>query len=185
MFLPYPDTGTPPANVVAAGKACAGGTPNFVLLGQSINCMYDDWGNQITDNTFSHNGGLRNPTNGDLGELTLEAGHPVNCYRHNIDTGGALTSSPAGLQQRGCGGAAGTADANGPFLAQVLCNSQVFGAGLGCSPGSHYPRHTRVVMHPLPKRLASMPNPCTGVPANPWCPARRRSHRGGWGPARS
>ena len=24
-------------------------------------------------------------------------------------------------------------------------------------------------MHPLPSGLPSMPNPCHGVPANPWC----------------
>jgi hypothetical protein len=30
-----------------------------------------------------------------------------------------------------------------------------------------------VVMHALPKHLRTMPNPCKGVPRNPWCPARR------------
>ena len=28
-------------------------------------------------------------------------------------------------------------------------------------------------MHPLPKGLKTMPNPCAGVPANPWCPVRQ------------
>ena len=28
-------------------------------------------------------------------------------------------------------------------------------------------------MHPLPKHLATMPNPCAGVPANPWCRAKQ------------
>jgi hypothetical protein len=28
---------------------------------------------------------------------------------------------------------------------------------------------TKVKMHPLPKNLPSMPNPCQGVPANAWC----------------
>ncbi|HEX6460670.1 MAG TPA: hypothetical protein VF032_17255, partial [Thermoleophilaceae bacterium] len=26
-----------------------------------------------------------------------------------------------------------------------------------------------IVMHPLPPGLATMPQPCSGVPANPWC----------------
>jgi hypothetical protein len=29
------------------------------------------------------------------------------------------------------------------------------------------------VMHALPKHLTTMPNPCTGVPANPWCRAKK------------
>ena len=27
-------------------------------------------------------------------------------------------------------------------------------------------------MQPLPKSLPTMPNPCAGVPVNPWCPGR-------------
>ena len=42
-------------------------------------------------------------------------------------------------------------------------------SGFGCQPGDHYPRATHIVMHKLPKKLATMPNPCEGVPANPWC----------------
>jgi hypothetical protein len=61
-----------------------------------------------------------------------------------------------------------------PFLNQVLCDSQVKLSGFGCQPGDFYPRRTKVVMHPLPKKgLATMPNPCVGVPHNPWCPARK------------
>jgi hypothetical protein len=30
-------------------------------------------------------------------------------------------------------------------------------------------------MHPLPKNLPTMPNPCKGVPANPWCPAHKKA----------
>ena len=41
-------------------------------------------------------------------------------------------------------------------------------------PTGQYPRRANVVMHPLP-RLAAMPNPCAGVPANPWCPARKHA----------
>ena len=30
-------------------------------------------------------------------------------------------------------------------------------------------RRTSVIMHPLPAGLPTMPDPCSGVPANPWC----------------
>ena len=58
---------------------------------------------------------------------------------------------------------------NVPFLNEVLCDSGVKVSGFGCQPGDHYPRATHIVMHKLPKKLATMPNPCAGVPANPWC----------------
>jgi hypothetical protein len=33
-----------------------------------------------------------------------------------------------------------------------------------------------VEMHPLPpaSKLPTMPNPCQGVPRNPWCAGKRR-----------
>jgi hypothetical protein len=64
---------------------------------------------------------------------------------------------------------------NQPFLNEVLCDSRTPLPPFGCQPGDHYPKpFTHIVMHKLPKHLATMPNPCKGVPANPWC----RTHRG-------
>jgi hypothetical protein len=41
-------------------------------------------------------------------------------------------------------------------------------------PSGPYPRpHGRPVMHRLPKHVRTMPNPCAGVPRNPWCSGRR------------
>ena len=78
---------------------CHGGTTNYNLFGiQTINCLYDDWGNALIDNTFTHDGYYGNPTNGDFAELTLLGGNPINCYSGNTDTGGTLTSSPANLE---------------------------------------------------------------------------------------
>jgi len=64
------------------------------------------------------------------------------------------------------------------FLDEVACDSESISigpitGGSVCLPGSDYPRLTKVVMHPLPGNLTSMPDPCAGVPANPWCPAPR------------
>jgi hypothetical protein len=123
---------------------------------------------------FAHNGSYGNPTNGDFAELTTLPG-PSNCFRGNTEKGGgAVTSSPPGLQQLKpvCSGLA-LPDPNPLFTAEVACDSQIsFGpSAVPCLPGSSYPRRTHVVMHPLPAGLETMPNPCADVPANPWCPA--------------
>jgi hypothetical protein len=60
LFLPYPDTETPPP-----GQHCQGG-----ISGPNDFCLYDDWGNALIGNTFTHNGFFGNPTNGDFGEIT-------------------------------------------------------------------------------------------------------------------
>ncbi len=164
IFVAYPDQGPP----------CTGGTLNSPLLGPG-GCAFDNWGNALVDNVFHHNGSFGNPTNGDFGELTVESGHPTNCYRGNVQQGGgAVTSSPSDLQQTKprCAGTA-PANLNEPFLSEVYCDSQLELAL--CTPTDHYPRVTRIVMHPLPTRqLKTMPNPCADVPANPWCARKVR-----------
>ena len=55
-----------------------------------------------------------------------------------------------------------------------MCDSRVEispGTPASC-PSGQYPRVTRIVMHPLPKGLKQMPNPCAGVPSDPWCEKR-------------
>jgi hypothetical protein len=157
VFVPYPDTETPPSNATP----CVGGTNGGGV------CNYDDWGNALIGNTFTNNGGYGNDTNGDFAELTTTAG-PSNCYSGNVDTGGTLTSSPSGLQQSKptCGGTV-PPDSNPSFTSQIVCDSQL--VATPCAPNENYPRRTTVVMHPLPSGLASMPDPCAGVPSNPWC----------------
>src|SRR4051812_28093206 len=162
ILVPYPDTETPPP-----GQDCQGG----VNSGPPGNlCLYDDWGNEIANNTFKHNGFFGNDTNSDFGEITSTGPNPTNCFHGNKEAGGGEpTSSPSGLQQSKpkCGSDA-QADPNPAMTNQVLCDSQFFG-DTPCTPGSNYPRQTKVVMPPLPKGLKSMPRPCKGVPANPWC----------------
>jgi hypothetical protein len=157
IFVAFPDQGSP----------CTGGTPNFPLLGPG-SCLYDQWGNALIGNQFSHNGGFGNPTNGDFAELNLESGHPTDCYRGNTEQGGGSpSSSPSGLQQShpNCDGSP-AAGSTGPFLGEVYCDTQLDTAL--CLPTDRYPRRTKVIMHPVPKQK-TMPNPCVGVPANPWC----------------
>jgi hypothetical protein len=158
IFVPFPDSGPP----------CTGGTnlPNL--------CLYDEYGDALENNTYTHNGFFGNPTNGDFGAANLES-NPTDCFSGNTDTGGTLTSSPANAQQTypSCNGQS-TLDTNGVFLDQVACDANSIslgglGAGTLCPPDTRYPRSTGPVMHPLPAGLQTMPRPCSGVPPNPWC----------------
>jgi len=161
IFVPFLDNGPP----------CTGGTPNGLGAGS---CLYDEFGDAILNNTFTNNGGFHHPSNGDFAQLNFESGHPTDCFRANTDTSGTLTSSPANLETMhpACNGSAAPANANGAFLTEVLCDSQVElspGTPSPC-PNGQYPRRTKVVMHALPKKqLKTMPNPCAGVPKNAWC----------------
>ena len=159
LIVNYPDNGGP----------CIGGTKDFALLGQG-SCLYDEWGNAVIHNTFTGNGGYGNPTNGDFEQLNFEP-HPSNCFSGNVDTSGALTPGAATLEQTYpvCTTTAVAPNFNLPFLNEVLCDSLIAVPPFGCKPGDHYPTATHVIMRPLPKHLKSMPNPCRGVPRNPWC----------------
>jgi hypothetical protein len=159
IFVPFSDSGPP----------CTGGTKDSPLLGKG-SCLYDEWGDALINNTFTHNGAYGNPTNGDFEQLNFES-HPSDCYSGNTNTAGALSPDSAKLQQDHptCTSTPVPPNFNAPFLNEVLCDSGVKVSGFGCQPGDHYPRATHIVMHKLPKKLATMPNPCAGVPANPWC----------------
>jgi hypothetical protein len=164
ILTPFPDTESPPPR-----DSCRGG----VNSGPPSNaCLYDDWGIEVGGNTFAHNGFFNNNSNGDIAEIT-ETSAPTNCYHGNTDSAGPLTTSPSGLQQSKpkCDGRNAPPDPNPLFTNQIFCDTQLLSTP--CTPGSSYPRRTKVVMHPLPGDLATMPDPCAGVPANPWCPRRR------------
>jgi hypothetical protein len=158
LFVPYPDSGKP-----SDGQTCAGtgGVENSAL-----GCIYDPEGDALLDNTFVNDGYFGNPGNSDFGQIVFSAGQPQNCFAGNIDPQG---SAPRNLEQiqPTCGAITKTNNTGGALLDQVLCDT-----GLGaCPAGAHYPKPSKVVMKPLPSSLPTMPNPCAGVPANPWCPA--------------
>lgn len=164
LTVPFPDTGTPPPIA-----HCEGGITNGPLPG----CYYDDWGNRVLGNSLRHNGFFGNPTNGDLGDISDEH-TPGNCWQRNTHANGApVTSYPANLQVTN--GRCGVANhGSAPFDTlgqQVICANQLLGP-CPSQPGQEYPRTTRVVMPPLPRGLPTMPNPCAGVPANAFCPAK-------------
>jgi hypothetical protein len=171
ILVPYLDSGPP----------CTGGTMNTIGAGS---CLYDEWGNALLSNKFGHNGSFGHPSNGDFAQLNFENGHPTDCYRGNTELGGgSLTPDAAKLQQtnRACTGQAVPAgNSNSQFLAEVLCDSQVElspGTPSPC-PTGQYPRRTGIVLHPLPTdKLKTMPNPCIGVPGDPWCPGGKGRRR--------
>jgi hypothetical protein len=159
IFVPYTDS----------GRSCPGGTLNSPFIGNGT-CLWDDYGDALLNNTFSHDGSYGNPTNGQFDELSFEQ-HPTDCYSGNTDASSSLSPDAAILQANypACTGSSVSPVFNIPFLNEVLCDSQLKLTGFGCQPGDHYPRRKHVVMHRLPSHLATMPTPCAGVPSNPWC----------------
>jgi hypothetical protein len=166
LLAPYPDDETPPP-----GEHCQGGTSDTVLANFGFTCTFDDWGNQLFGNHFKDNGFFGNPTNGDIGELTLIDATPINCYRGNKTPDG---TSPPDIQKTNTDcGRRGTANTNLPLLAESACASEIDTSF--CTPTDRYPRQTKVVMHDLPKRqLEPMDRPCWKLPKNRWCPRRHR-----------
>ncbi len=159
LFVPYPDENPP-----ILGQTCSKtGGVQFPGFG----CVFDPKGDALIHNTFRHDGFFANPSNADFGELTLSKGEPQNCFRANSAPKGSVPADLEKVQDR-CGPLTKAANTDPTLLAQVLCDTG-FGS---CPAGSSYPAFTGVVMHRLPK-LASMPNPCVGVPANRWCRSGR------------
>ena len=76
-----------------------------------------------------------------------------------------MTPSDLETKYPTCGVTRTAADVPADLLTQALCDTG-FAA---CPAGTTYPTVSQVVMHPLPKNLASMPNPCQGVPDSAWC----------------
>jgi hypothetical protein len=156
LFAPFPDDGKPDL-----GQTCSG-TGGTQVSG--FGCLYEAYGDALLNNTFSGNGFFGNPSNADYAQIVLNPGKARNCFASNTAPKG---SSPAGLEQSQptCDGTPAKASGIGDLLSQALCDT---GAGK-CPAGARYPKPTGVVMHPLPANLPSMPNPCEGVPSNPWC----------------
>ena len=156
LFIPYPDNNPPSLH-----QTCKG-TGGVEVTG--FGCVYDPEGDALLDNTFSNNGYLGNPSNSDFGQIAINKGQPQNCYRGNTYPD---SSAPANLEQiqPRCGKKTTAANNGGPLFAQVLCDTGYS----SCPPGANYPQFTGVVIHSLPDTLATMPNPCLGVPTNAWC----------------
>ena len=165
LLIPYPDTETPPDVAHCQGGANLG-TP-----AQPV-CYFDDFGNEVANNQFTHNGYFGNQSNGDIGEVSgnnPNANPDGNCWHDNVDTNGPLTSDPSNIDSHDQCGQPYTGDSvSSPLGAQVICDTQAFATCPG-NPAASYPRATSVVLPPMPPQQ-TMPDPCSGVPTNPWCP---------------
>jgi hypothetical protein len=159
-----------------SGPPCKGGTINGLGPGT---CLFDEFNDALIHNVFSNNGFYGHPSNGDFAWVSLENGHPTNCWAANFGKGGTpLTPDSAALQRQHptCDGTPVPAGSSNPqFLSEVLCDSQVEvvpGTPAAC-PTGQYPRRKKVVMHKLPKpdKLPGLADPCKQVPKNPWCPS--------------
>jgi hypothetical protein len=168
LLVPFPDA---TENPLDTASHCQGGQLNFAIIPNVlvVPCFYDDWGNEVAGNLMSGNGFFGNPTNGDLADVSAQH-DPGNCFHDNTELGGGpVTSAPGDLQvtHGTCGVPNQGAGLFDPLTQQVICATQAFGP---CppQPGMSYPRPTNVQMLPLPPQ-DSMPDPCQGVPFNPWC----------------
>ncbi len=173
LLAPYPDTESPPPE---ANPACVGGAPpNQPNPPAGTNpggdpCYFDDFGNEIANNTFDNNGGYNNQSNVDMAEIS-GANAPGNCWHGNRRGDGSTPSSdPSNIQtSHGTCGRLNSGDAViSPLGAQVACDSAFFGQ-CPSTTVAHYPRATQVQLMALPAQL-TMPDPCSGAPRNPWCP---------------
>jgi hypothetical protein len=157
LFVPYAQPGKG-----AVGQTCGGIGGHHV---PSFGCVMDPEGDALLGNTFSNNGYFANPTNSDFGQITFFGGEPQNCFRHNVSPDG---SAPSNLQatQKVCGVTTASGNTGGDLLSQVLCDARLS----SCPSGANYPTPTgTVTLEPVPSNLPTMPDPCKGVPSNPWC----------------
>jgi hypothetical protein len=171
LLVPEVDTQKPPI------AHCQGGS------GLASFCYFNDFGNEIENNTLSHNGFFGNPSNVDLAEISNLA-YPGNCWhgkhRHlghghqcQAISGGRprVMSDPAFIQYFPHG-VCGIPDKGEGIMSilslEVACDSEFLGP-CPSTPVTNYPRQTVVQLMALPPQ-PSMPNPCLGVPRNPWWP---------------
>lgn len=176
----YPDGETPPSQV--GSMNCNGGT-NLSTPAQPM-CYYPAFGNQVLSNTFSNNGGFGNPGNADIALAALPSSTsptgpntPGNCFNNNTDSAGTLTSDPPQIQTLYSTCGQPNAGWIGPSFVQLVCDSPgALPVTAPCPtlpvPVTSYPQAdvSKTTILPIPFNQTTMPDPCAGVPSNPWCP---------------
>jgi hypothetical protein len=167
LLVPYPGVEEMPPEQIPAEDNCKGGVK------AGADCLYEAFANEIYGNTFSNNGGYGNPSNADIGEVdNAEPQRLTNCWHGNVEEGGGEPTSEPKLIQT-THGTCSKPDAGGESTASVLtaqaaCDSQLL-VECPSTPGEEYPRYpSEITMLPVPSQ-ETMPDPCLGVPRNPWC----------------
>ncbi len=176
LVVPYPGIEEEPPPQIQKEfpeDNCRGGT-KASAEGKTV-CNYEPWANEVEGNTFAKNGGFKNPSNGDIGEVAApEPKQLINCWHGNVEEGGGEpTSEPKAIQTTH--GTCSDPDIGGEPIASTLgaeaiCDSRIEGE-CPSAPGEEYPRTEVKLLSPARMREESptMPNPCEGVPSNPWC----------------
>jgi hypothetical protein len=167
LIADLPDQEPPAAN---NPNPCQGGI--YAPVNGVQTCYYPAFGNVSESNKFSRNGFFGNPTNGDIGLSTMYH-NPGNCFsRDRVPDG----TDPAGIETnpsyQPSGGMCTQPNAGdqGMLAAQAACDGQLFGP-CPTLPVANYPRpDAQFPLPPVPANLPSMPDPCSGVPPDPWCP---------------
>jgi hypothetical protein len=176
LIADLPDQETPPSDVPTP---CQGGQAYAPVPGEET-CLYPAIGNVSEDNHFSNNGFFGNPTNGDIGLATV-ARNPGNCFTGDSVPDGTdpptIETNPLYQPSGGMCTQTNTGD-DTALAAEAACAGQLFGPCPAVHPAINYPRPAaRFSLPGLPSNLPTMPNPCAGVPANPWCTAFAAAHR--------
>ncbi len=183
LLVPYPGVEEePPAQVLKEFPEdnCRGGIK--AELEGKTECVFETWANEVEGNTFANNGGYKNPSNGDIGEVANPMPTQLtNCWHGNVEEGGGEpTSEPKAIQTTH--GTCSAPDAGGEpttsvLAAQATCDSRLV-AECPSAPGEEYPR-TEVKLLSLARmneESPTMPNPCQNVPRNPWCPHNKSKY---------
>jgi hypothetical protein len=151
VVTPYPWLGRPDA----PGAHCQGGQHGTVS-GTPL-CFFDAYGNIVSGNTLSGNGLFGNPTNGSFADASAHG-----------DVG---FFGPVGAQIACATEAFGSCDGTDrPVVGELEALGRALGVRARIPVSrARYPNLTRVTAQ-APPAQPSMPDPCAGVPANPWCP---------------
>ncbi len=172
-----PGTGITGIAPVGVGIGIAGGSDDIVrnnlITNQKHTGVLVNWlftppmNNQIVFNTFRHVGYSGAPADTDIG---LDGTSVQNCIFHNVDTTGdpkAATSDPPGVASLNDCSSLNPTRQNGkgvfaPGDPVVTVMAALNAAGVTEPKKYNGPG-------PGPGALATMADPCAGVPANPWC----------------
>jgi hypothetical protein len=151
VITPYPWLGRPDA----PSAHCQGGWRGTVS-GLPL-CFFDASGNIVSGNALEDNGSFGNLTNGNFADASAHG-----------DSG---FFGPIGAQIACATEAFGSCDGT---VRPVVGELEALGRALGRRTRipltrARYPGLTRMTAPPPPAQ-PSMPDPCAGVPGNPWCP---------------
>jgi hypothetical protein len=185
LVIPYPGIEEEPTPVILKEfpeDNCRGGI-KVMTEGKTV-CNFEAYANEVAGNTFANNGGFKNPSNGDIGEVnTAEPKQLINCWHGNVEEGGGEPSSEPKMIQSTHGTCSGGDLIGGETAASTLGTEAICDARIEAEcpavPGEEYPR-TEVKLLSVARmneQSPTMPNPCEGVPRNSWCPLSETARR--------